>query len=243
MKLPFFPAKSAKPAAQAPTPETPDVDLDRLKKKDPELLFREGMANVLDLIAPASLIVTPNYVQLENRYVRTLFAYTYPRYVQTNWLSTIINYDIQADISMFVYPLESKQVMTNLKRKIGQLESSATIAHEKGMVRDPELETAIGDIEGLRDVLQRGEVKLFQYSLYFTLYAESLEELDTLTKQLESTLGGMLVYTKQAILQMEPGFASSIPLGQDELSVRRNLDTASLSTTFPFTSTELTSNE
>jgi len=244
MKLPFFhPSPKVDPATKTSTSAVPEVDLDRLKKTDPEKLFREGMANVLDLIAPASLIVTPNYVQLENRYVRTLFAYTYPRYVQTNWLSTIINYDIQADISMFVYPLESKQVMTNLKRKIGQLESSATIAHEKGMVRDPELETAIGDIEGLRDVLQRGEVKLFQYSLYFTLYAESLEELDTLTKQLESTLGGMLVYTKQAILQMEPGFASSIPLGQDELSVRRNLDTASLSTTFPFTSTELTSNE
>ena len=142
---------------------------------------------------------------------------------------------------MFIYPLESKNVMTTLKRQVGRLESTETIQREKGQVRDPELETAIGDIEGLRDVLQRGEVKLFQFALYFTLYADTLDELDTLTKQLESTLGGMLIYTKQAISQMEPGFASTVPLGTDQLSVRRNLDTASLSTTFPFTSTELTS--
>ena len=247
MNLPFFGKKpvtgSPLPLAPSALPATPDVDLGKLAKETPDQLFKEGMANVLDLIAPASLIVSPNFIQLENRYARTLFVYTYPRYVQTNWLSAIINYDIQADISMFVYPLESKHVMTDLKRKIGQLESSSTIAREKGMVRDPELETAIGDIEGLRDVLQRGEVKLFQYSLYLTIYAESLEELDTLTKQLESTLGGMLIYTKQAILQMEPGLQSAVPLGIDELNVRRNLDTASLSTTFPFTSTELTSNE
>ena len=221
---------------------TPDVDLDSLRNKNPEQLFREGMASVLDLIAPSSYNISINYVQLGNRYARTFFVFTYPRYLQTNWLSTIINYDIQADISMFIYPLESKHVMSDLKRKIGQLESSESIQREKGQVRDPELETAIGDIEGLRDVLQRGEVKLFQYSLYFTLYSDSLEELDTLSKQLESTLGGMLIYTKQAISQMEPGFSSTIPLGDDVLSVRRNLDTASLSTTFPFTSTELTSN-
>jgi len=236
----FHKKPTTQPEPAAGTPQG-DVDLGKLKKIDPETLFREGMASVLDLIAPASLLLGMNYLQLGNRYVRTLFTFTYPRYMQTNWLSSIINYDIQADIGMFIYPLESKNVMSNLRRKIGQLESTETIQREKGQVRDPELETAIGDIEGLRDVLQRGEVKLFQYSLYFTLYADSLDELDTLTKQLESTLGGMLIYTKQAVSQMEPGFASTIPLGTDQLSVRRNLDTASLSTTFPFTSTELTS--
>jgi len=236
----FHKKPTTPPEPAAGTPQG-DVDLGKLKKIDPETLFREGMASVLDLIAPASLLLGMNYLQLGNRYVRTLFTFTYPRYMQTNWLSSIINYDIQADIGMFIYPLESKNVMSNLRRKIGQLESTETIQREKGQVRDPELETAIGDIEGLRDVLQRGEVKLFQYSLYFTLYADSLDELDTLTKQLESTLGGMLIYTKQAVSQMEPGFASTIPLGTDQLSVRRNLDTASLSTTFPFTSTELTS--
>lgn len=205
--------------------------------------YQQGMASVLDLVAPAAFKIEPNFLQLGSLYVRTLFTFTYPRYVQTNWLSPIINYDITLDISMFVYPIGTKQMMTQLKKKAGQLESSLAIEREKGMIRNPELETAVSDIESLRDVLQRGEMRLFQFGLYFTIYAKSLDELNNITEQLESTLGGMLIYTKQALLQMEPGFNSTLPLGIDDLKVMRNLDTASLSTTFPFTSATLSSNE
>ncbi len=205
--------------------------------------FQAGMASVLDLIAPAAFKIEPSFLQLGNTFVRNLFVFTYPRYVQTNWLSPIINYDITLDISMFIYPIGTKQMMGQLKKKAGQLESSLAIEKEKGMVRNPELETAVEDIEGLRDVLQRGEMRLFQYALYFTIYAKSIDELNTITEQLESTLGGMLIYTKQSLLQMEQGFNSTLPLGLDELNVRRNLDTASLSTTFPFTSATLSSND
>jgi type IV secretory pathway VirB4 component len=132
--------------------------------------------------------------------------------------------------------------MTKLTKKVGELESTWTIEQEKGKVRSPELETAISDVEALRDVLARGEAKLFQFGLYFTIYAKSPEELETISKQLESTLGG-LFYTKPAILQMEQGFNSCLPLGNDELKIWRNLDTDSLSTTFPFTSATLTRDE
>ncbi len=202
-----------------------------------------GMSSLLDLVAPPSFEIKPNYLKLGNTYTRTLFVFTYPRYVQTNWLSPIINYDITLDVSMFIYPIGTKEMMGQLKKKAGQLESSLAIQREKGFVRDPELETAVSDIESLRDVLQRGEMRIFQFSLYFTIYAASEDELNTITEQLESTLGGMLIYTKQALLQMEPGFSSTLPLGIDKLQVMRNLDTASLSTTFPFTSATLSSNE
>lgn len=229
-----------------PTPKIQNLrgKMEDLKKQhQAEEVFRKGMANILDLIAPSDFLVTPNYLRLENTFVKTIFVFTYPRYLQTNWLSNVINYDIVCDIGMFIYPMESKQIMTQLRKKVGQLESSKVIEEEKGLVRNPELETAITDIEGLRDVLQRGEVRLFQYALYFTIYADTLEELNTITQQLESTLGGMLVYTKQCLLQMEQGFNSTLPIANDELYITRNLDTGSLSTTFPFTSSELTSNE
>jgi conjugal transfer ATP-binding protein TraC len=220
------------------------------KKKEEELtkvrseeLFRQGMASVLDLIAPAAFVVNSKNLRLGDLFVRTLFVYTYPRYLNTNWLSPIINYDIELDISMMVYPRETKEVMTQLRKKATQLESAATIEQEKGLIRNPELETAIGDVESLRDVLQRGELRLFQFAMYFTIYAKSEEELETITAQLESTLGGMLIYTKQTFLQMEQGFNSSLPLLLDELLIVRNLDTASLSTTFPFVSAELTTGE
>lgn len=205
--------------------------------------YHRGLVNVLDYIAPAAFSVTPQYVQLENLYAKTVFVYSYAGYVNTNWLSRIVNLDIQADVSMFIYPLDTGQVMEELKRKLSQLESTETIQQEKGQVRDPQLQTGISNIEALRDALSRGEERLFQYGLYFTLYATKLDELTQLCKQLESLLGGLLIYTKQTFMQMEQGFVSSLPLGNDELLISRNLDTAALSTTFPFVSSELTSND
>ncbi len=213
---------------------------ERQKLAEATKVYEEGLSSIRDLIAPAAMEITFNYLRLEDYYVRTLFVFTYPRFINTNWLSPIINYDITMDLSMFIYPIETKEVMQNLRKKVGQMESAWMINREKGKVRDPELETALGDAEELRDRLQRGEEKLFQCAIYFTLYAKSKEELDTLTKQLESTLGGKLVFTKYANLQMEQGFNSSLPTGTDELHVTRNMDTDSLSTTFPFTSSELT---
>lgn len=218
------------PAPAKPAPATPNN-------------YSQGMNSVFDLIAPPSFEVKPNYLKIGNIFTRTLFVFTYPRFVQTNWLAQIINYDISLDISMFVYPIGSKEMMDTLKKQATRLGSSQTINQEKGLTRDPELQTAISDIENLRDVLQRGEMKLFQYALYFTIYSTNEDELNTITEQLETTLGGMLIYTKQALLQMEQGFNSSIPMFLDELSVKRNLDTASISTTFPFTSSTLSSNE
>lgn len=222
----------------------------RLKKQqeaekiaEAKRIYEQGVSSIKDLIAPAAMEITFNYLRLEDYFVRTLFVFTYPRYINTNWLSPVINYDITMDISMFIYPIETKDVMQNLRRKVGQMESSWMINREKGKVRDPELETALGDAEELRDRLQRGEEKFFQFALYFTLYAKSKEELDTLTKQLETTMGGKLVFTKYANLQMEQGFNASIPTGTDELRVTRNMDTDSLSTTFPFTSSELTQSD
>ncbi len=213
------------------------------EEKAAEKAFRAGMASVLDYISPADFNITSNYLELSGLYVKTFFVFNYPQFVQTNWLSPIISFEASVDVSMFIYPLETKEVATNLRKKAAQLESSFRIEQEKGLVRNPELETAIQNIEGLRDALQKGDTRLFQYGLYFTIYTKTLEELETMSKQLESTLGGMLIYSRQALLQMEQGFNSTLPLFDDVLKVSRNLDTGSLSTTFPFISMTLTSNE
>lgn len=206
-------------------------------------IYQEGLATTRDIIAPADFVVTTNHIQMGSYFVRTLFVYTYPRYLNTNWLSPIINYDFTMDIGMFITPQDVQDVMQSLRRKLSQLESSRQINAEKGLIRDPEIDTAVHDIDELRETLAQGQNRLFQYSLYFTLYAKSLDELTTLSKQLASSLGGMLIYTKEALVQMEQGFNSTLPIDSDELGIKRNLDTGSLCTTFPFSSAELTSDE
>lgn len=208
-----------------------------------ERIYHQGMQDVLDLIAPAGLIINPNFLKLNDYYVKTLFVFNYPRFVNVNWLSPVITYDTVMDVGMYIYPVDSKQAMDNLRKQIGRMESAHRIEQEKGQVSDPELETAMEDVEGLRYNLQQGQVKLFNFSLYFTFYSKSEKDLEETTKQIESNLGGRLIFTKPTFMQMEQGFTSTLPMAKDDLMVTRPMDTGSLSTTFPFTSTTLSSND
>jgi len=205
-------------------------------------IYQKGMIEIKDLIAPAAFGIAPEFIRINDRYAKTFFVFTYPRYLETNWLSPLINYDTTMDISMFIYPIDTKRIMQQLRTRLGQMESSWRIKREKGEVSDPELETAMGDVESLRHSLQKGEVKLFQFGLYFTIYAKSLEKLDVITSQIETRLAGGVVLTKRALFRMKEGFNSTLPLGTNQLMINRNLDTGSLSSTFPFVSSTLTSN-
>jgi type IV secretory pathway VirB4 component len=207
------------------------------------LSYQKGLTTTRDIIAPADFIITPNYLQIGTNYIRTLFVYAYPQFLNTNWLSPVINYDMTMDIGMFIQPQDMQQVMNSLRRRITQLESYRNSQATKGITRDPQVDLAVQNIDQLRDALAQGTTRLFQYGLYFTVYAKSLEELNTATKQISANLGGMLILTKNALLQMEQGFTSTLPLNTDLVGVVNNLDTGSLSTTFPFTTAELTSDE
>lgn len=202
--------------------------------------FLKGVRTLRDLIAPSSLEINSSYFRLGNKYGRTLYVYAYPRQLYTGWLSSIINADEVLDIAMFIYPVESEVVMKNLRRKVTQLEASQSINSEKGKVRDPSLEAAISDAEELRDQLQLGAERFFRYGLYVTLYADSLDEMAFMQHKIESTLGQQLVFSKVASSQQEQGVQSTAPQLADQLQIRHNMNTGAISTSFPFTSADLT---
>ena len=172
-----------------------------------------------------------------------MYVYGYPRQIYTGWLSSIINIDEVLDISMFIYPVDTQIVLNNLRKKVTQLEATMNINMEKGKVRDPGLEAALQDAEELRDQLQIGAEKFFRYGLYITLYADSLDELNFIQHKIETIFGQQLVFSKVASSQQEQGLNSSIPQLTDELQIRRNMNTGAISTSFPFTSADLTDNK
>lgn len=208
-----------------------------------ERILKEGMSTIKDIIAPAGLQVEFDHLRLGSHFVRSFFVYSYPRYLYTDWLSPIINTDFAIDTSIFVYPVNSKEILQKLRTKAAQIQSTVAEQSQKGIIRDPMLETAYQDVEELRDTLQRGESKFFKSSLYFTIYAKTLEELNAQTGFLENLLGGQLVLTKQTFMQQEQGMNSTLPLCRDELLVTKNLDTEAISTFFPFVSSDLSRNE
>ncbi len=223
------------------------VDIAALQRQreqvEVEQEFTKGVTALRDFIAPSSIELESGHFRLGTKYARAFYVYGYPRQIYTGWLSPLINMDEELDISFYIYPVSSQVVLKNLKKKVGQLEASMQINAEKGKVRDPGLQAAVQDAEELRDKLQVGEERFFRFGFYFTAYAKSLEELDFVQHKIETVLGQQLVYSKPATVQMEQALNSIAPQSVDKLQIRRNMNTGALSTSFPFTSADLTQDE
>ena len=202
--------------------------------------FEQGTNTLRDLISPSAIEIHSDYFRLGTKYGRTIYVYGYPRTLYTGWISPIINIDEVIDVSMYIYPVESAVVMKNLKTKVTQLEASMNLNVEKGKVRDPELEAAINDAEELRDQLQVGAERFFRFGLYVTIWADSLDELKFVQQKIETIFGQQMIFSKVASSQQEQGLNSITPQCSDQLQIRRNMNTGAISTSFPFTSADLT---
>ncbi|NCU29231.1 DUF87 domain-containing protein [Candidatus Saccharibacteria bacterium] len=205
-----------------------------------EQAFLTGIRTLRDFIAPSSIEFTVDHFRLGAKYGRTIYVYGYPREIYTGWLSSIINIDEVLDLSMFIYPVDTQVVLDNLRKKVTQLEADMSIGAEKGKVRDPGLEAALSDAEELRNQLQIGSERFFRYGLYVTIYADNLDELNFVQHKIETIFGQQLVFSKVASSQQEQGLNSTIPQLADQLQIRRNMNTGAISTSFPFTSADLT---
>lgn len=202
-----------------------------------------GLVSVRDLIAPSLVEVDFDNIRVNNMYYRTLFIAGYPRYVTSNWLHPVLSFDHSQFISMYIYPSESRIILEDLKRKIAEMEATIQVDMKRGKVVDPSVQVALDDALSLQAQLAKGAERFFQFSLYLTIPTESIEELNRLSKEVESSLGSILLIPKHATLAQEDGFKSTLPLGIDRLDVQRNMDTTSLASTFPFTTASLTANE
>lgn len=206
-----------------------------------EKVYRRGVVSIRDLIAPASLQIKPDYLKLGSLFARTLFVIAYPRYIGVGWFSPVVNLNSTFDVAMFFYPVKSAVILKQLKNKVGVLEAQIISDAEKGAARDPIRETALRDIEALRDALTQGTEKFFQFALYVTIYSDNMEELDRLSDEIENIFGSRLIYSRRVYFQAEQGFNSTIPIGNDELYIVFNMNSSPVASSFPFISSELTS--
>lgn len=211
------------------------------KITDPNRAIEEAGLSLLDVIAPNEVEIDFDYVKVNNVYFRTLFIAGYPRFVTPGWLEPVVNFNSSLDISFYVYPVEGKSVLDDLRRKIAEMEAEISTDIQRGRVVDPATQAKLEDARALQEQLVKGIERYFEFSFYITIPANSVEELNHITRQIESTLGSLLIVAKHAMLDQRTGFLSTAPYGMDRLSITRNMDTTSVATTFPFTSAELSS--
>lgn len=205
--------------------------------------YKEAIAYIKDAISPAFMKVFADKIKINNIYAKTYFIYAYPNFIEWNWLSPIINWDVKFDMSFFVYPIESAFIQKYLRKRLVQLNSERSINAEKWLVNDPAIEAQIQDVEEFRQKLTRWEEKYFHFWLYITVYAWEEEHLNKIWKDIETILAWRNVLQKVAFLRSEQWFISCGPFAKDELGVFRNISTGWLSTTFPFSSSTLSHDE
>ena len=206
-------------------------------------VMAQGQVSVKDLVAPSFIETDYSHIKIDSRYYRTLYVVGYPRYVSSNWLYNLITFDHPLFVSMFIYPTESKEILDDLRKKISQMQATIEIDLHAGKAVDPMVQVQLDDALVLQSELAKGSERFFQFGLYVTIPADTKEELDNVTKEVDSSLASLLIVAKSAILEQDEGFRSTLPMFSDKLKVWRNMDTTSLAMTFPFSTASLTRNE
>jgi conjugal transfer ATP-binding protein TraC len=206
-----------------------------------EKAYREGLSTIRDLISPSSVTINTGYLEMGTKLTRSFFILTYPRVISSGWLEGLVNADFAMDLSIAIFPRDSTQVLRELKKKTGRIQANLQLNQEKGAARDPALETAYQDVESLRDAIQQGVEKFFRVGVYITIYADNLEQLEKISQAVEGLMSQQNIISKRAALQMEDGFNASLPILKDDLAVYTNMNTSPLSASFPFVSSELSS--
>lgn len=209
----------------------------------PQEIYDSGVLELKDIIAPSALKISPKEINLGDKIARSFFVISYPRFLTESWFAPIINLDRIFDISIFIHPIDTAQILRQFKKKVAEVQSQINTREEKGLVRDPVLDTAYQDLETLRDQLQQAQEKIFDVGLYFTMYANTAEELDKIESEITSMLESKLIYIKPALFQQEQAFKSVMPIGDDQLNVSSKLNSSPLSSIFPFISFDLTSDK
>ncbi len=218
--------------------------LDKLRKsKIPEEIIPKEPLRISDIAAPSFIQLKQNYIKIGEKLAKTYFVFSYPRYLQTGWLSPIININVPLDVSFYLHPIPTEKILKKLRKRVTEVQAEISEREEKGLIRDPTLEAAHQDIEDLRDKLQTAQERMFRFSLYITVYGDNEKELRETETNLRSILESRLIYIKPALYQQKEGFTSSSPYGLDVLGVTTLMNTAPLSSTFPFISFDLSSNE
>ncbi len=209
----------------------------------PQEIYEAGILELKDIIAPSALKITPKEINLGEKIARTFFVISYPRYLSDSWFAPIINLDKVFNISIFIHPVETAKVLRQFQKKVAEVQSQINVREDKGLVRDPMLDTAYRDLESLRDNLMQAQEKIFDVGVYITLYGDNEGELDKMESEIKSILEAKLVYLKPALFQQEQGYRSVLPISSDELNVHSKLNSSPLSSIFPFVSFDLTSDK
>ncbi|MCA9362562.1 conjugal transfer protein TraC, partial [Candidatus Kaiserbacteria bacterium] len=201
----------------------------------------DQLLTLTDVIAPSAVNINPRSINVSGVNARVYYAVSYPRFLNDGWIEPVLNLPKELDVSIFVHPIDTAETLKKFQKKVAEVQSQINLKAEKGEVRDPQLEAAYRNLEELRDKLQQAEEKLFNVGFYLAVYGENENDITKIENEIRGILDARLIAMKPALFQQEQGLRSVLPLATDELLVHSKFNSEPLSSFFPFTSFDLTS--
>ena len=211
------------------------------KKQSDDIAFGDQLLTLTDVVAPSAISISPRAINISGISARVYYAVSYPRYLNDGWIEPVLNLARELDISIFIHPIDTAETLKKFQKKVAEVQSQINIKEEHGEVRDPQLEAAYQNLEDLRDKLQQSEEKLFDVGFYLAIYGKDEADINKIENDIRGLLDARLITMKPALFEQEKGFKSIIPLANDELLVHSKFNSSPLSSFFPFTSFDLTS--
>ncbi len=201
----------------------------------------DHLMTISDVIAPSAISINPRNISISGTNAHVYYAVTYPRYLNDGWMDPILNMAKEMDVSIFIHPIDTADSLKKFQKKVAEVQSQISVKEERGEVRDPQLEAAYRNLEDLRDRLQQAEEKLFNVGFYLAIYSDNEANMSQVENEVRGVLDARLIGMKPALFQQEQGLKSIVPLADDQLQIHSKFNTEPLSSFFPFTSFDLTS--
>jgi hypothetical protein len=192
-----------------------------------------------DLVAPGSVELHGDDLLIDHTWVRTLAITGYPRYVYAGWLERLIDLDEPMDLSLHLHPQDTTAVIRRLSHQLVALSATQREHAKQGRLTSVEQNIALSDIEQMRVKLQRGDERLFAFSLYLCVRAHTHEALEERTSRIETACENLQLTTRSMTFEQDLGFLSCLPEGRDRLRRTQPADTSTVTMAFPFVSNSL----
>lgn len=195
----------------------------------------------MDLISPDELQEKKDYLILGyNKFSRIFVMTVYPEQTWVSWLDDLFNIG-NINISIKIEPSSNGNVINQLTKKLVQSQSEySTYSRQGNILHLPELEKQINDLEELRMLIQTNQDKLFFATIFITLNAENLSELNEKTKILESELNKKTAMIRTLTFRQMEGLKSMLPIGENPIpNYERNMVAGGLATLIPISNPNL----
>lgn len=208
------------------------------QKKGP-LTF--GRRTPKDLIAVSIKRDGEDYLQVGDKYVRTLMMNGVPTLVQIGWLDQMLNFEGDSDTIIHVHPADTRSALDELTNKITQYQAQLDTETQKGNIRNITLyQDKVNSLVEQRRALEQNYENLYYVQIGTNIYENSLDELNKQTLRLENSLKGRRINVDRMYLQEEDAYKTVLPIGMSFIKDRyRNFNTGALCACFPFYNSEI----